>query len=77
MIVKAILEMALGLGLRVVAEGVECEEQADRLDGLGCKLAQGYLFGRPDSREATTKVLLSFAQGLTGRRRSALATSAA
>jgi EAL domain-containing protein (putative c-di-GMP-specific phosphodiesterase class I) len=39
--------MSENLGVRVVAEGVETEAQADMLRSLGCPLAQGYLFGRP------------------------------
>ncbi|MBB5056712.1 diguanylate cyclase (GGDEF)-like protein/PAS domain S-box-containing protein [Granulicella aggregans] len=41
--------MALGasLGLAVVAEGVETQEQRDYLASQGCKAYQGYLFGRP------------------------------
>jgi len=46
-IVKAIVGMARGLGLEVVAEGVETEEQLERLIALGCDGAQGYLLGRP------------------------------
>lgn len=46
-IVEAILRMGHGLGLRTVAEGVETPEQRDVLRRLGCKCAQGYLFGRP------------------------------
>ncbi|RXF70279.1 putative bifunctional diguanylate cyclase/phosphodiesterase [Hansschlegelia zhihuaiae] len=61
-IVTALLEMAKGLGMRIVAEGVESREQADQLQRLGCKLAQGYLFGRPVDRDATTDVLQRFAQ---------------
>ncbi|MFC6644994.1 putative bifunctional diguanylate cyclase/phosphodiesterase [Granulicella cerasi] len=56
-IIKALLDMAHGLGMRVVAEGVETEQQALQLQRLGCALAQGYLFGRPVSRDETTVLL--------------------
>jgi EAL domain-containing protein (putative c-di-GMP-specific phosphodiesterase class I) len=46
-IVSAIAEMARALGARVVAEGVETEEQLRGVRKLGCELAQGYLFARP------------------------------
>ncbi len=46
-LVTAILEMARGLGLNVIAEGVETEEQLAFLESLGCRQAQGYLFGAP------------------------------
>ena len=46
-IVKAIIAMAHGLNLDVLAEGVEMQEQADFLLGAGCVKAQGYLYGRP------------------------------
>jgi EAL domain-containing protein (putative c-di-GMP-specific phosphodiesterase class I) len=46
-LISAAIAMAHGLGLKVVAEGVETEEQLAILAGHGCELAQGYLFGRP------------------------------
>ncbi|MFI5197573.1 MAG: EAL domain-containing protein [Thermoanaerobaculia bacterium] len=46
-LVMAILEMARGLSLRVIAEGVETEEQLAFLTANGCRQAQGYLFGPP------------------------------
>ncbi len=46
-IVSAIVAMAASLGLKVVAEGVETEAQAQMLTQLGCTTLQGYLIGRP------------------------------
>jgi EAL domain-containing protein (putative c-di-GMP-specific phosphodiesterase class I) len=56
-IVKAVLDMSIGLGARVVAEGVETADQADRLQRLGCPYVQGYLFGRAVDRDRTTEAL--------------------
>lgn len=50
-IVRAILGLAHGLGLRVVAEGVESEAQVQILKDLGCDEAQGFHFSRPLSGE--------------------------
>ncbi|HEY0491370.1 MAG TPA: EAL domain-containing protein [Telluria sp.] len=44
---EAIIVMAHKLGLRVVAEGVETEQQRSLLLAAGCDYAQGYLFARP------------------------------
>ncbi|MDA8343224.1 MAG: EAL domain-containing protein [Actinomycetota bacterium] len=46
-LLEAIVALGHGLGITVLAEGIETEEQADRLRGLHCELAQGYLFARP------------------------------
>jgi diguanylate cyclase (GGDEF)-like protein len=48
-IVSAVLSLAAGLDLVVVAEGVEVEEQHEFLKSKGCNLVQGYLTGRPMS----------------------------
>jgi diguanylate cyclase (GGDEF)-like protein/PAS domain S-box-containing protein len=48
-IVKAIVEMAHSLRLKVIAEGVETEEQLSQLRELGCNSVQGFLFSRPVS----------------------------
>lgn len=45
--VRKTVELGHELGMRVVAEGVETEEQLLRLGGMGCDIAQGYLFSRP------------------------------
>ncbi len=46
-LVAGIVGVAKGLGLRVVAEGVETFEQLERVKALGCDLAQGYYFSAP------------------------------
>jgi len=64
-IVEAILFIAGKLGIRVVAEGVETEYQADQLMKLGCHLAQGFLFSRAVAVEEATALLLRLAQGIS------------
>jgi diguanylate cyclase (GGDEF)-like protein/PAS domain S-box-containing protein len=44
---RAIVEMSRNMGLTPIAEGVETRAQAEELGRLGCRLAQGDLFGRP------------------------------
>jgi diguanylate cyclase (GGDEF)-like protein len=46
-IVSAVIKLAHALGLQVVAEGVETEQQFEVLRSLDCDFAQGYLFSRP------------------------------
>jgi diguanylate cyclase (GGDEF)-like protein len=46
-VVGAILGLGRGLGIPVIAEGVETEDQARRLAELGCERGQGWLLGRP------------------------------
>lgn len=49
--IKAIVELAAGLGYRTVAEGVETQAQADVLTELGCDELQGYFLARPMAAE--------------------------
>ncbi|HVF18900.1 MAG TPA: bifunctional diguanylate cyclase/phosphodiesterase, partial [Mycobacteriales bacterium] len=56
-IVETIVDLGASLGLRVVAEGVEDEATWNRLDALGCALAQGYYLSRPVAAAALTKWL--------------------
>lgn len=51
-IVRAVVQLARALNLKVVAEGVESEAQRDLLVRLGCNELQGYLFARPMSARA-------------------------
>jgi predicted signal transduction protein with EAL and GGDEF domain len=56
-IIRAILAMCEGLGMEVVAEGIEHEAQATRLVQFGCGGGQGYLFGKPRDAEGTMAYL--------------------
>ena len=56
-IVDTILSLALKLGLRTVAEGVETPEQLASLKQMGCTEYQGYLFSRPCPSEAFIQLL--------------------
>jgi diguanylate cyclase (GGDEF)-like protein len=71
-IVEALIDIARKLGMRIVAEGVETNAQALRLQGFGCKLAQGYRFYRPAGFDETTSRLLANAQGMPEEANSAL-----
>ena len=46
-IVRAVVDLAHGLGLKVVAEGVETRADAEAVRALGCDLMQGYYVSRP------------------------------
>jgi len=56
-VLEAMVHLARDLELEVVAEGIETEEQEQRMLRLGCGLGQGWRFGRPcpDIREALGK----------------------
>jgi EAL domain-containing protein (putative c-di-GMP-specific phosphodiesterase class I)/HAMP domain-containing protein len=56
-LVRAIIDLARGLGMRTVAEGVEHEAQWRTLAGLGCDYVQGYLLGKPQSDAELTPQL--------------------
>ena len=63
-IVNAVKSMAHQLGLRVVAEGIEKDEQLALLRALDCEMGQGYLFSRPIDADAAAALL---AAGLPAR----------
>jgi diguanylate cyclase (GGDEF)-like protein/PAS domain S-box-containing protein len=56
-LVHSIVRLGQTLQLQTVAEGIEDSDQLERLQRLGCELAQGYHFGRPDRPEVITDLL--------------------
>jgi len=62
-LVRTIIEMGRNLGLEVVAEGIETEEQLAYLRGLDCHLGQGTLFGEPMAADALLDLLQAQARG--------------
>ncbi|MET0335319.1 MAG: EAL domain-containing protein [Rhizobacter sp.] len=54
-IVGSVIRLAHGLQIRVIAEGVEREQQRDILSDMGCDDMQGYLLGRPLAAPAFTR----------------------
>jgi diguanylate cyclase (GGDEF)-like protein len=57
-ITRAIIAMAHGLKMVVVAEGVETDEQLVMLQEYGCDMVQGFYLGHPSPHEAITQMLL-------------------
>ena len=56
-IVRTITTLARNLGMEVIAEGIETEEQHQQLKSLGCEYGQGYLFSRPVDVEGVLHLL--------------------
>ncbi len=56
-VVEAIVRLARALNLKVIAEGVETEEQRQRLTDVGCGEVQGYLFGKPMAASAIDQLV--------------------
>ena len=61
-IVEGLIRIADKLNIRVVAEGIETEDQAQQLRAIGCSMGQGYLFSPAIDRYATTALLMNRAQ---------------
>jgi EAL domain-containing protein (putative c-di-GMP-specific phosphodiesterase class I) len=57
LIVSALIQLAKGLNLDVVAEGVETSSQLEALKLMGCQAFQGYLFSKPCSKAALTDLV--------------------
>ncbi len=56
-VVIAILALGRSLRLRVIAEGVENEQQRQFLSNNGCELAQGYFLGKPVDADAVAALV--------------------
>jgi EAL domain-containing protein (putative c-di-GMP-specific phosphodiesterase class I) len=56
-IVRTIIELARGLNMNVIAEGIETEEQNRLLQQMGCRYGQGFLFAKPMPVPEMTKLL--------------------
>jgi diguanylate cyclase (GGDEF)-like protein len=56
-IVRTISTLARNLGMEVIAEGIETEEQYQQLKMLGCEYGQGYLFSRPVARDGVAHLI--------------------
>ena len=56
-VAKSVVSLANGLGIEVVAEGVEKELQATAVKRLGCQYAQGYFFSRPGTTQEAEHTL--------------------
>lgn len=55
-VVRAIIALGIGLGVKITAEGIEDASQLRRLQDLGCDIGQGYLLGKPRPIEETLAV---------------------
>jgi diguanylate cyclase (GGDEF)-like protein len=56
-IVRTISTLARNLGMEVIAEGIETEEQYQQLKMLGCEFGQGFLFSHPVNDEGVLRLL--------------------
>jgi diguanylate cyclase (GGDEF)-like protein/PAS domain S-box-containing protein len=57
-LVQGLLQLGRGMGLQVIAEGIEDLDQADWLLRHGCAMAQGFAFGRPAPLPSAAEVLI-------------------
>ncbi len=57
-VIQGMVSMARQLGLGLVAEGVENEQQANFLRAVGCDVAQGFALAHPQDPEAITQLLI-------------------
>lgn len=67
-ILQSIVTMGHELGLAIVAEGIENQDQVDRLGELGCDFGQGYFIGKPMSAKQVNDALAGLPYAQTGGR---------
>ena len=72
-IVAGVMNLSKQLGLRVVAEGVEDEDQCDHLRALNCHAGQGHLFAKPLDLDGAVEVLKTGLAPRPERRRETMA----
>jgi diguanylate cyclase (GGDEF)-like protein len=65
-IVRSIVVLGEGIGMSVLAEGVETQEEFDAVSSDGCAYAQGYLFGKPTPSEDIAKLVDMFPNDSNG-----------
>jgi EAL domain-containing protein (putative c-di-GMP-specific phosphodiesterase class I) len=63
-IVRTILALAHDLGMKVIAEGVETDEQLSKLNSMECEYGQGYLFTKPLDSQAAGLLLAKSSTGV-------------
>lgn len=56
-LIKAMVGMAHGLNMKVIAEGIETDDQLELLKEIGCDIGQGYLLGKPMLKEEFSKII--------------------
>jgi diguanylate cyclase (GGDEF)-like protein len=64
-IVEGLIRIAKKMNIRIVAEGIETEEQVRQLCAIGCVLGQGYVFSRAVDRDTATALLLEHGQRIS------------
>lgn len=64
-LVAAILALAKALGLKAIAEGVETQEQINRLRDLSCDLVQGFYFSKPVQAQAFARAIATIDKRLS------------
>lgn len=77
-IVESLLTMTRRLGMKIIAEGIETQSQAQRLEEMGCRFGQGFLYSPPVPALVIRELLQRFGQATpaTALQREAVANAA-